>query len=102
MKKKGTRKGKKKMVEEFKEVEDFEKVKEDGLDEEDAPQPDWIPYQPLKNSNYLLHPRVKRWWKATLAMIRKTAHPIGILLAGGFRYLGGEFLCWMLLGGIEA
>ena len=25
--------------------------------------------------------------------------PIGILLANGFRYLGGEFLCRMLLGG---
>ena len=29
----------------------------------------------------------------------ESAHPIGKLLANASQYLGGEFLCWMLLGG---
>ena len=29
-------------------------------------------------------------------------YPNRILLADGFRYLGGEFLSWMLLGVVEA
>ena len=36
-----------------------------------------------------------------LRVIWKTARPIGILLADGFRYLPDGFLCWMLLG-VEA
>ena len=31
----------------------------------------------------------------------KTAHPIGILLAQGFRYLPDGSVCWMLLGALK-